>query len=101
MKTNKTISLCAAIPEQLLTVRPEAERGMPLDDIERVCDQAIATLYLLSGQFLEPAEKLGRYSDQIIFDAITGVQGSIETIRALAVHGYRTTESAKPAGSAQ
>lgn len=57
MNTTKTIALGGAIPEQLLAVRPEAEPGMPVDDIEIACDQAIAVLYLLSGQFTQPAEK--------------------------------------------
>lgn len=98
MTTSKTLALGAALAEHLLTIHPEAEPGMPIDDIEMACDRAIASLYLLSGQFIEPAEKARRYSDQIIFDAITGVQGTIEVIRALARHGYKTTEPAKASG---
>lgn len=98
MSETKTLALGAALAEHLLTIHPEAEPGMPIDDIEMACDRAIAALYLLSGQFIEPAEQSARYSDRIIFDAITGVQGTIEVIRALARHGYQTTEPAKVSG---
>lgn len=97
----ETIELCRAAPENLLGVRADVEPGMPVDAIGVACDRAMAVLFLLSGQFMEPAEKVGRYSDAIIFNAITDVQATIESIRALADHGYRTTEPRKSLGGEQ
>lgn len=95
------IELFCAAPEDLLGVRADVEPGLPVDAIGIACDRAMAVLFLLSGQFMEPAEKVGRYSDVIIFNAITDVQGTIENIRALALHGHRTAESAKSVGGEQ
>lgn len=97
----ESIELCCAAPEDLLGVRADVEPGMPVDAIGVACDRALAVLYLLSGQFTGPAEQIGRYSDAIIFNAITDVQGTIENIRALALHGQRTTEPAKAVGGEQ
>ncbi|MBN7117572.1 hypothetical protein [Ectopseudomonas oleovorans] len=97
----ETIGLDCAAPEDLLGVRVGVEPGIPVDAIGVACDRAMAVLYLLSGQFMGPAEQAGRYSDAIIFNAITDVQGTIENIRALALHGQRTTEPAKPVGGEQ
>lgn len=97
----ETIGLECAAPEDLLGVRAGVEPGIPVDAIGVACDRAIAVLYLLSGQFMGPAEQAGRYSDAIIFNAITDVQGTIENIRALALHGHRTTKPAKPSGGEQ
>lgn len=93
-----SISLAFTSPETLMSVSSDAEPGVPIDAIEVACDRAMAVLFLLSGQFMYPAEQAGRYSDAIIYNAITDVQATIESIRALANHGHRTTEQAEPAG---
>ena len=91
---NKTIDLNCATPEDLLGVRSNVAPGGPADAISIACDRAMAVLYLLSGQFSGDSEA-GRYSDAIIFNAITDVQGTLENIRTLAQYGGATS---RPAG---
>ena len=101
MNCRASIDLSCAPAEALMGVRDNVAPGVPIDAISMACDRAIAVLYLLSGQFMESADECARYSDAIIFNAITDVQGTIEQIRSLAEHGHATTVPEQPAGGGQ
>lgn len=88
---------CSA-PEKMLTVAPGTEAGVPIDAITLACCRADAVLHLLQVQF-ESTE--GRASDGVILNALSDVQGTIELISTLALHGYHSTLQANRQGGDQ
>ena len=61
MSAPQPMHLSYTTPEDLLRVRPDAEKGIPIDAINAACERANAVLMLLSGQFDPDNES--RFSD--------------------------------------
>ena len=96
MNAPQRIDLDFATPEDLLRVRPDAQKGMPIDAITTACERANAVLMLLSGQFCP--ENDSRFSDAIIAGAIWDVQGTIEQIKTIALYAHRCAAEEKHNG---
>ena len=87
MSAPQLVDLDFATPEDLLRVRPDAHKGIPIDAITTACERANAVLMLLSGQFCP--ENDSRFSDAIIAGAIWDVQGTIEQIKTIALYAHK------------
>lgn len=97
MKT-ETIGLTCAYSENLLAVKPNVEAGVPVDAIGVACDRAMAVLHLLSDQFIH-VDADARLSNSIIYNALTDVQSTIETIRTLVDFAHQSTRTWQPSAS--
>ncbi|MBL4834093.1 MAG: hypothetical protein JKY26_08980 [Pseudomonas sp.] len=98
MSIKKPVELSCALPENLLTVRPDAEAGLPIDAITAACERANAVLMLISGQFDGESVRL---NDSIINGALWDVPGTIDQIRTLALYAHSSSHRAKGAGGGQ
>jgi len=89
-------SLACTTPEDLLRVRPDAPKGLPIDAINAACERANSVLMLLSAQF--DSDNDSRFSDAIIASVIWDVQGTIEQIRTIASYANECAIQARREG---
>lgn len=78
-------------PEELFTIRPEAEAGLPIDALLCALSRARAVLAIASGQFNDPAAP--RWTDSIISSALWSVEGDLSLIEQMVRYGWETEEA--------
>ncbi|RRV39832.1 hypothetical protein EGJ86_10395 [Pseudomonas sp. o96-267] len=78
-----------SLPETIMTVDRTAEPGIPIDAITAACSRADAVLHFLMAEFNGESDR--RSADYLICNALWGVQGLLEQIRALALYGDATS----------
>ena len=78
-------------PEELFSIRPEAEAGLPIDALLCALSRARAVLAIASGQFNDPAAP--RWTDSIIASALWSVEGDLSLIEQMVRYGWETEEA--------
>lgn len=91
-------ALSCALPEDLLSVRMNAEAGVPIDAITCAIARADSVLTLLEEHFESESSRLANH---VIAAVLWDVRGTLGLIKTLALHGDTTSIPAAQKGGAR
>lgn len=80
-------------PEDLFSIRPDAEPGLPVDALHCALARAQATLHMVMTQFDGTQEPT--FSSEVICNALWGVEGNLQMIEQMVKFAWAAERGAR------